>query len=255
MTTDTNRVDTVVGELFAAVRDIIRRHRLTYAEYDAVKSWLVQVGESGEWPMLLDIWFEHVVEEVDTAGRLGSKGTIEGPAYIAGAPELPATATLPMRPGEPGVPLLVQGQVRSVAGTPLPGTRLEVWGADADGRYSQFEPDIPEWNLRGTVIADADGRFAIRTIQPAPYQIPTDGACGKLIAAAGWHAWRPAHVHVKVSAPGHVPVTTQLYFAGGEHVEDDVATAVKPELILRPTPSADGAGLETSYDFVLDLAG
>jgi protocatechuate 3,4-dioxygenase beta subunit len=47
--------------------------------------------------------------------------------------------------------------------------------------------------IRGSVIADAEGKFQVHTIQPAPYQIPTDGTCGALIATAGWHAWRPAH--------------------------------------------------------------
>ena len=77
-------------------------------------------------------------------------------------------------------------------------------------------------------------------MQPAPYQIPTDGSCGKLIAAAGWHAWRPAHLHVKVSAPGHELLTAQLYFPGDEHNDDDIASAVKPELILDPVPTDDG---------------
>ncbi|WP_306319745.1 MULTISPECIES: catechol 1,2-dioxygenase [unclassified Streptomyces] len=250
----TERVDTLASELLAAVRDIVRRHRVTYAEYDALKAWLIQVGEDGEWPLFLDVWIEHVVEEVANASREGSKGTIEGPYYVPDAPALPADATLPMRPDERGTPLLFQGQVRSVDGTPLSGARVEMWHADDDGYYSQYAPDLPEWNLRGTVAADGEGRFAIRTIEPAPYQIPTDGSCGTLIAAAGWHAWRPAHLHLKVSAPGHQLVTTQLYFKGGSHIEDDIARAVKPELVLAPGAAADGAGHEVRYDFVLDPA-
>jgi Dioxygenase/Bacterial regulatory helix-turn-helix protein, lysR family len=113
---------------------------------------------------------------------------------------------------------------------------------------AQFAAGIPEWNLRGTIRTGADGRYTFHTIQPAPYQIPTDGATGALIAAAGWHAWRPAHLHLKVSAPGRLPVTTQLYFEGGEHVGDDVAQAVKPELILRPVDN------QVTYDFPLDPA-
>ncbi len=97
-----------------------------------------------------------------------------------------------------------------------------------------------------------DGAFEIRTVQPAPYQIPTDGSCGKLIAAAGWHAWRPAHLHVKVSAPGHELLTAQLYFPGDEHNDDDIASAVKPELILDPKPAADGSGVTVEYNFALD---
>ena len=57
-----------------------------------------------------------------------------------------------------------------------------------------------------------------------------------------------------MSAPGRQLITTQLYFEGGSHVEDDVAQAVKPELILRPTPAASGTGEEVTYDFALDPA-
>ncbi|GAA2352882.1 catechol 1,2-dioxygenase [Saccharopolyspora halophila] len=250
--TSPERVDLLAGEVLKAVHDTIRKHEVTYAEYDALKAWLIQVGADGEWPLFLDVWVEHVVEEVATSDRRGSKGTIEGPYYVPDAPRLPAEATLPMRDAEPGTPLLFQGEVSSVAGQPLSGAEVEIWHADDDGYYSQFAPDIPEWNLRGTVVADEQGRFKIHTVQPAPYQIPTDGACGKLISAAGWHAWRPAHLHLKVSAPGHQLLTAQLYFAGGEHVADDIAQAVKPELILDPAPKPDGSGNEVTYDFVLD---
>ncbi|MET9565171.1 catechol 1,2-dioxygenase [Streptomyces tauricus] len=251
---DTKRVDTLVSELLAATHGIIRRHKVTYAEYDALKSWMIQVGEDGEWPLFLDVWVEHVVEEVAGEHREGSKGTIEGPYYVPGAPRLPAEATLPMRDGEEGTPLLFRGQVRSVHGTPLAGATIEMWHADNGGFYSQFAPELPKWNLRGTVVADDQGNFRIHTIQPAPYQIPTDGSCGKLINAAGWHAWRPAHLHLKVSATGHQLITTQLYFNGGKYVSDDIASAVKPELILDPVPVADGDGREVTYDFALDKA-
>lgn len=89
-------------------------------------------------------------------------------------------------------------------------------------------------------------------MQPAPYQIPTDGACGQLIAAAGWHAWRPAHLHLKVSAPGHELLTAQLHFPGDEHNDDDIASAVKPELLLDIQPAESGNGKQVTYDFVLD---
>jgi catechol 1,2-dioxygenase len=250
--TPPERVDALAREVLDAVHAAVRKHKVTYEEYNALKAWLISVGQDGEWPLFLDVWVEHVVEEVNNAERLGSKGTIEGPYYVPGSPEFSGEATLPMRDGEKGSPLVFQGQVTNVDGEPLPGARVEIWHADADGFYSQFAPDLPEWNLRGTVVADEQGRFRIRTIRPAPYQIPTDGACGKLIAAAGWHAWRPAHLHLKVSAPGYQVITTQLYFPGDPHNDDDVASAVKPELMLDPKPAADGEGVEVTYDFVLD---
>lgn len=254
VSTPKERVDLLTREVLEAVHATIRKHEVTYDEYTALKAWLIGVGQDGEWPLFLDVWVEHVVEEVANGNRQGSKGTIEGPYYVPDSPEFPAEATLPMRADEQGTPLLFQGQVTDVAGTPLAGARIEMWHADDAGYYSQFAHGIPEWNLRGTVVADDQGNFKIHTMQPAPYQIPTDGSCGKLIAAAGWHAWRPAHLHLKVSAPDHQLITTQLYFSGDAHVEDDIASAVKPELVLDPTPTADGKGREVIYDFVLDKA-
>jgi len=252
--TSAERVDLLAREVLAGLHEVIRKHEVTYAEYDALKAWLIQVGQHGEWPLFLDVFVEHVVEDVANSSREGSKGSIEGPYYVPGAPALEAEATLPMRDDEAGTPLRFFGQVRGVDGTPLPGATVDIWHADDAGYYAQFAPGIPEWNLRGVLTADEQGNFSIRTKQPAPYQIPTDGSCGALIRAAGWHSWRPAHLHLKVSAPGHQLITTQLYFKGGEWIDDDIAQATKPELILDPTPVADGSGAEVRYDFVLDPA-
>ena len=248
------RVSTIATAALQALHGVVREHKVTYAEYDALKAWLITVGEDGEWPLFLDVWIEHVVEEVANENVHGSKGTIEGPYYVPDAPELPADATLPMRDDEPGTALAFKGQVRDLDGNGIAGAKVEIWQADGLGFYSQYAPGLPEWNLRGTVIADADGHYVINTKQPAPYQIPTDGSCGKLIAAAGWHAWRPAHLHLKVSAPDKRLITTQLYFPGDPHNEDDIASAVKPELLLDIQPAAEGSGNETIYDFVLDPA-
>ncbi len=248
------RVSMLAREVLEAVHTTIRKHHVTYAEYDALKAWLIRVGADGEWPLFLDVFVEHIVEEVANGGREGSKCAIEGPFYVPGAPEFGAEAMLPMRENEAGTRLLFHGQVRAVDRRPLAGATVDVWQADDAGYYSQFAPGIPEWNLRGRITAGEDGHFAIRTIKPAPYQIPTDGATGALIRAANWHAWRPAHLHLKVSAPGHPLMRTQLYFPGDPHNDDDIASAVKPELMLNPKPAADGNGIDATYDFVLDPA-
>ena len=250
---DPARIDLVARDLLSRIHNVIREHHVTYPEYQAAKQWLIDVGQSGEWPLFLDVFVEHVVEEVATAGRHGSKGTIEGPYYLPGQVPLAAAATLPMRDGEKGEPLVFTGQVRAVDGTPLTSAQLDIWHADSDGLYSGFAPGIPAGNLRGLVTADQAGRFEIRTMLPAPYEIPKDGPTGQLIAAAGWHAWRPAHLHLIVSTPGYRKLTTQLYFDGGQWLDSDVAQAVKPELILRPQ-TGPGGTRHARYDFVLDPA-
>ncbi|MFJ5990479.1 catechol 1,2-dioxygenase [Lentzea sp. NPDC092896] len=242
------RVSTVATAVLRGVHSAIREHDVTYAEFQAAKQWLMDLGEGGEWPLFLDVFVEHVVEEVAARTQDGTKGSILGPYYLPDQVALPSVATLPMRADEQGSPLVFSGRVTDLAGLPLAGAELDIWHADSEGYYSGFAPGIPDGNLRAVVTTDAEGRFEITTVQPAPYQIPTDGPTGRLIDAAGWHPWRPAHLHLVVRAPGHRPITTQLYFAGGEYVDSDVAEAVKPELVLTP------ADQRVSYDFVLEPA-
>lgn len=117
---DTDRVNTLATELISAVHDVIRRHQVTYEEYNALKSWLISVGEDGEWPLFLDVWIEHVVEEVAGADRKGSKGTIEGPYYVPGAPDLPSVSALPMREDEAAPRSSSRARSRESRASPCP---------------------------------------------------------------------------------------------------------------------------------------
>ena len=135
-------------------------------------------------------------------------------------------------------------------GNPLANANLDVWQADSEGRYSGFMPGPPEGNLRGQVRTDADGRYAYITVIPGPYTIPLDGPTGKMTAAAGWSPWRPAHIHLIVGAEGHEPLVTQLFIDSSDYLDSDVASAVKPELIVHPERRDDGE-FEFTYDFAL----
>lgn len=245
------RVSAVVSAVLAGIHGAIREHGVTYPEFQAAKQWMIEVGEGGEWPLFLDVFVEHVVEEVAARTQDGTKGSILGPYYLPDQQKLPSVTTLPMREDEAGTPLVFSGQVRDTAGNPLAGAELDLWHADDQGYYSGFAPHLPEGNLRGVVVTDDQGRFEITTMQPAPYQIPTDGPTGKLIESAGWHPWRPAHLHLLVSAPVHRTITTQLYFTGGQWLDSDVAEATKPELVLDPQRGEDGR-THSRYDFVLE---
>ena len=249
--TPTERVDLLAREVIDAVHDTIRRHRVTYDEYNALKAWLIDVGR--EWrvaavPRCLAgaCRRRRRHRPPRRATRAASRARTTCRVLPNWAPRARSRCATANR----AHPLVWRGRITDTNGAPLPG-KVELWHADADGFYSQFAPGIPEWNLRGSFSTGDDGAFEITTIRPAPYQIPTDGSCGKLISAAGWHAWRPAHLHVKVSAPGHELLTAQLYFPGDQHNDDDIASAVKPELILDPQVEADGTQ-SVSYDFALD---
>jgi protocatechuate 3,4-dioxygenase beta subunit len=104
-----------------------------------------------------------------------------GPFYTPNAPERAST----------GRGLTVNGVVRSAAGcAPLPGARIEWWSADAKGEYQDA--------LRATQRADGEGRYRYETVAPGRYP------------------GRPPHLHVRVTAPGHRTLVTQLYPRDGQ---------------------------------------
>lgn len=247
-----DRASELIADFLRRIHEGIVENDVTYDEFQAAKQWLIDVGEAGEWPLFADVYIEHTVEEQAFGDRSGSKGTILGPFHLPDAPVLDAPFELPRRPDEPGDPTVFYGRVTDVEGDPIAGANLDVWQADAQGCYSGFSPGPPEGNLRGQVRADGDGRYEVRTVIPGPYTIPLDGPTGKMTAAAGSSPWRPAHVHLIVSADGFEPLVTQLFIDSSDYLDSDVASAVKPELIVHPRPSTSEPGvLEFEYDFAL----
>ena len=107
-----------------------------------------------------------------------------------------------------------------------------MWQANDQGFYDVQQPDVqPRTNGRGFFTADDKGEFWFRTIVPSYYPIPTDGPVGELLKATGRHAFRPAHIHFIVAAPGHRPLTTHIFVAGSEYIESDTVFAVKKSLV------------------------
>ena len=108
-----------------------------------------------------------------------------------------------------------------------------MWQANDQGFYDVQQPDVqPRANGRGLFTADANGEFWFRTVVPSHYPIPTDGPVGELLIATGRHAFRPAHIHFIVEAPGHRPLTTHMFVAGSKYIESDTVFAVKKSLVV-----------------------
>jgi protocatechuate 3,4-dioxygenase beta subunit len=152
---------------------------------------------------------------------------IEGPFYTPGAPGRMVLADQSV----PGQRLRISGRVLSAADgcTPLAGASLDVWQADADGAY-----DEAGFQLRGVLETAADGSYEIATIVPGHY---LNGA-----------SFRPAHIHVKASAPGRALITTQLYFAGDPYNDGD---AFIVDSLIMPVEEQDDGSIACTFDFVL----
>lgn len=158
-----------------------------------------------------------------------TESTVLGPFWVPGSPVREHGANIAEQ--EAGTPAWVHGRVLSLDGTPIAGAELDVWQNGDNRLYAVQDDDAPDDHLRGKFRTGVDGRFAFRAVSPVPYPIPDDGPVGRMLAAAGRHPWRPAHVHVVVRADGHDSLTTHIFRAGSEYLDDDTVFAVKPSLV------------------------
>jgi len=249
------RVEAIFDDVRGALVDIIVKHRVTLEEFRAATAWLMDAGKSDfEIPLMLDVFFATTLDDLAHEGGDGTESNVEGPFYVADAPRLERPYVLPKRDGEPGEKLIVSGTVRSTDGSPLDGATLDVWQANGAGEYSHFHPGVPDYNLRGRVTTDDDGSFQFETVVPSPYEIPKSGATGQLLAALGRPAYRPGHLHFKLSHETASPLTTQVYFEGDPWIDSDVVGAVKESLVTKLEWHDNDSYATCSYDFVLPSA-
>lgn len=75
--TPPERVSAIAKDVLEALAGVIDKHGITYPEYRVLKQWLIDIGQFGEWPLWLDVFLEHNVEEVAYRGQHGTKGSIE----------------------------------------------------------------------------------------------------------------------------------------------------------------------------------
>ncbi len=157
---------------------------------------------------------------------------ILGPYYLPGSP----VTTLVAQPDEPGDRLYLSGTVLSSdCITPVPGTTIEVWQANAAAVYDTS----PAFNLRATFSSDANGQYAFETIMPGAY---LNGS-----------QYRPKHIHFRVNKPAFPELITQLYFEGDPYIAAD-PWASQPDAALRiiPLNALGGGAQEGVFDIVLD---
>ncbi len=135
---------------------------------------------------------------------------LTGPVYPYGRMEASDSDLTRQHAGEPlGERIIVQGRVLDEDGRPIPQTLVEVWQANAAGRYAHRVDDHPapldpNFSGAGRTVTDEEGRYRFVTIRPGAYPWRNHP-----------NAWRPAHIHFSLFGTGFLSrLITQMYFPG-----------------------------------------
>jgi protocatechuate 3,4-dioxygenase beta subunit len=178
---------------------------------------------------------------------------ILGPFYpLAELPQTSDLTRVASRSGRAEGQLLnVMGRVLNLAGEPIRNARVEVWQANAHGRYTHPSDPNPaplDPNFEGSAVltTDAEGRYRFKTIKPAAYP-------------AGPNRMRPAHIHFKVIGRQD-QIVTQMYFENDPYNKTDpflnsVGGAERQALLVKklldPSPEFEPDSKLAIFDIVL----
>jgi len=218
----TNNNKTVIQENLDAFNNFFDKEKMK----KFVTLWLTLEESKGITPEVMDTddnvpqFLEIPIPQNVLKASKPTEKNILGPYYRASAP-FRAKITPPF---EPGPPLLVRGRVWGFdTKKPVPGATLDIWQANAEGRYDNDDKNNPPkpgvFLNRARVFTDETGYYEYETIIPGRYQIGKD-------------LWRPAHIHYRVYHPNgcYKPLVTQLYFKGDPYNEKD--QFIRPSLIM-----------------------
>jgi protocatechuate 3,4-dioxygenase beta subunit len=155
-----------------------------------------------------------------------------------------------------GERMTVSGRVFDTEGKPLRGTLVEIWQANAAGRYLHrwdrwAAPLDPNFSGAGRCLTDDEGRYAFTTIKPGPYPWGNHH-----------NAWRPAHIHFSLLGRAFAQrLVTQMYFPGDPLFEfDPIFQSVtdrsgRERLISRFDMHASIPNWSLAYEFDIYLRG
>ena len=177
---------------------------------------------------------------------------VEGPFYPV-TPQNDKDFDLTRVEGRKGVAqgkhIIVMGNVMDTQGRPVPLATVELWQANAKGRYrhprdpnlAPLDPNFQGWAI---VLTDENGAFRFKTVMPGAYP-----------ASKTWV--RPPHIHFKVSKKGYSELTTQMYFPDEALNETDLLlNEKKPSerllMIARKSSPSETEALDT-YEYTIVL--
>jgi protocatechuate 3,4-dioxygenase beta subunit len=188
---------------------------------------------------------------LDFSGPMPTPDQILGPFYPVQKPADGGTdlTRLAGRAGAAqGSVIYVMGRILNLRGEPCPGVKLEVWQANAAGRYTHRHdrnpaPIDPNFDGYATVVSDAEGRYRFKTVKPGWYPVVANYS-------------RPPHIHYDITGR-YNRLITQMYFPGEPLNDKDPLLQnswAKDSLIaqmLPPTANEEADAKLVVWDIVL----
>nr|WP_174505750.1 catechol 1,2-dioxygenase [Acinetobacter sp. Marseille-Q1620] len=237
----------LLGDLFQAIEDL----DLSPSEVWKGLEYFTDAGKANELGLLaaglgLEHYLDLRADEADAKAGItgGTPRTIEGPLYVAGAPESVGFARMDDGSESDHIDtLFIEGTVTDPDGNIIPNAKVEVWHANGLGNYSFFDKSQSEFNLRRTILTDENGKYVAQTTMPVGYGCPPEGTTQFVLNLLGRHGNRPSHVHYFVSAPGYRKLTTQFNIEGDKYLWDDFAFATRDGLVATAVDVTDEAEL------------
>jgi hydroxyquinol 1,2-dioxygenase len=232
----------LAGHLHAFVRE----NKVTQDEWGAAIDALTRAmkftdDKRNEYILFSDLLGVSSLVDMVNAATTGTPSSVLGPFHIEGAPELANGGDL--WNGQVGEPLVVSGRIVDDKGKPAAGTVLATWQNSGNGLYAQQDPNQSPTNYHARLTVAPDGTFAFSTVRPLSYTVPDDGPAGDMLRVLGRHAWRPAHLHMIIKAPGHQPLITEFFPEDDKYLDQDAVFGVRGGLVLPFRQATDRAEL------------
>ena len=188
---------------------------------DASRRTFIKAGMVGGLAAALS----KLTRAADSTVHLPTPTEIEGPFYPI-TPQKDKDFDLTRIEGRSGIAqgrkIFIEGQVLDTDGQPVENATVDLWQANAAGRYRHpydSNPAPVDPNFQGWAIVQSgrQGRFHFKTVLPGAYP-----------ASGNW--MRPPHIHFRVSKRGYLELVTQMYFEGQELNRSDLLLMRKSEL-------------------------
>ncbi|QRW09972.1 intradiol ring-cleavage dioxygenase [Ceratobasidium sp. AG-Ba] len=231
------RMKFVLSRLTYHMHEFVKETSLSTEEWMAGIQFLTATGQTctdirQEFILLSDVFgVSALVDAIDhpTVGK-STESTVLGPFFTEDAHDIAHGDSIASE-GK-GEYMYVSGKVLGSGGEAVPGATMDTWETDDQGYYDTQYDNRSEPDCRGRLQTGQNGEYAFRAVVPVAYPIPSDGPVGKLLGKLKRHVYRPAHLHVKIQAPGYETLITTLFPRGDPFLTCDAVFGAKKSLIV-----------------------